>query len=378
MTALQVDRTSVLPTNSERLRSLDGLRGLAAVTVVIGHARLVVLQNDPSDLFEFPVIAEVVALLGTLGAHAVWLFFVLSGLVLSRMMLATKDFDYGSYVLGRLARLYIPVWAAVAFTFVTMLVASRDTQGLGDWVDAHPASFMPWAVINDLTLVGGASSNLSPLWSLRWEVLFSLLLILYVAVMRKIPPAAGVALSIVLCVIGQRTGNQVLMFMAMFAVGTALAFAWDRLTRLRDGLEARMRGFGVLHVAATLVAVLLIFALQMLPTLLRPLEISAPTMGMIDMGATLVALAAAIVLVGLARPLVATFEARPLQWLGTISFSLYLVHEPVLLFFVYTFRANPVAVAVGLVLCFPIAQLFFWAIEKPSHKFSRRFKRVTP
>ena len=361
---------------STRARSLDGLRGLAALTVVLGHARLVALQNFDIPLFQLPGIHHALDLLGVLGAHSVWLFFILSGLVLSRMLMASRNFDYGNYVLGRLARLYVPVWAAVAFTFITMLFVPRGRDGLGAWVDAHPDSFEPWAIINDLTLIGGASSNLSPLWSLRWEVLFSLLLILYTAVMRKIPPLFGVALSILLCVIGEYTGNAVLMFMSMFAIGAAAAIAWDDLANVFVKLETRMRRFRVVYVLAIGVASLAIVALQMLPNLLAPLEISAPLLGALNMGSTLGALTALIVLVGLATPLRTIFEARIMQWLGMISFSLYLVHEPVLLIFIYLTRADPVAIAVGLALCFPVAQLFYWAIEKPSHRFARRFSRA--
>ncbi|GAA3889189.1 acyltransferase [Leifsonia kafniensis] len=357
------------------MRSLDGLRGVAALVVVLGHARLVALQNIDSPLFQLPGIRHALELLALLGAHSVWLFFVLSGLVLSRMMLSTANFDYGNYVLGRLARLYIPVWAAVALTAVSMLLIPRDSPGLGPWVDAHPDTYLPSAIVNDLLLITGSTGNLSPLWSLQWEILFSVLLILYTACLQKVPPLVGLPLTIALCIVGQQTDNQALMYMSMFAVGTALAIAWDQLTAIRDRVEERMRNVWPLYVALLMVACVLIIALQILPRLLAKFGVPDLVMSVGSMVSTMVALAGAIVLVGLATPLRAVFEIRAIQWLGLISFSLYLVHEPVLLAAVYLFRGDPVAIAVGLLLCFPIARLFYWAVEKPSHRFSRRFSR---
>lgn len=360
---------------SKRMRSLDGLRGVAALVVVLGHAQLVVRQNFDSPLFHLPGIRHALELLSLLGAHSVWLFFVLSGLVLSRMMLSTRNFDYGNYVLGRLARLYIPVWAAVALTAVSMLLVPRDSPGLGPWVDAHPVTYLPSAIVSDLLLITGTTGNLSPLWSLQWEILFSVLLILYTATLRKVPPLIGVPVTIALCIVGQQTGNQALMYMSMFAVGTALAIAWDELSAIRDRVEERMRNAWMLYVALLVVACVLIVVLQILPRLLASFGVPDLVMSIGSMVSTMVALAGAIVLVGLATPLRAIFELRVVQWLGLISFSLYLVHEPVLLAAVHLFRGDPTAMVVGLVLCFPIARLFYWAVEKPSHRFSQRFSR---
>ena len=348
------------------------------MAVVFGHARLIIMQNEPSDFYALPVIREAVYLLGALGAHAVWLFFVLSGLVLTRMMLGSKAFDYGNYLLGRLARLYVPVAAAVAFAFLTMLIVSRDVDGLGQWVDNHPNTYSPSSILYDLTLISGSSGNVSPLWSLRWEVLFSLLLVLYVSVIRKVPPLLAVVAAIVLCAVGQWANSSVLTFMSMFAIGTALAYGWDRLAAIRDAFEIRMgRNLWLYGVGVSLVLALTV-ALQLFPVLLASWGLSSRVMGGLSMGASMAGLTACIVLVGLAKPLRVIFESRIMQWFGLISFSIYLVHEPILLAFTYLFDAAPFAILVALVLAFPIAHVFYWAIEKPSHTLARRFSKRAP
>ncbi len=368
--------TPPVSSSSQRMRSLDGLRGLAAVVVVLGHVRLILLEAaHPVSVAGIPVLGQASELLGVWGAEAVWLFFVLSGLVLSRLMLRSASFDYGNYVLGRLARLYLPVIAAVIFTAVTMVFVGRNTSGLGPWVDAHPKNVTSSALVADLTLIGGTSGNLSPLWSLQWEVLFSLLLILYVFVLKKVPPVVGIVASIALSVIGQRVASPVLMYMSMFAIGTSLALAWDGIERSRTRMATTFRRLRPVWFLGLLVALALIVGLQELPIMIDLSKLPS-TMTMISMSGSLIALTATIILVGMAQPLKWLFESRVLQWFGAISFSLYLIHEPVLLVFVHIFRADPLAVVIGLVLCFPIAHLFYRAVEKPSHTFSRRFSRT--
>jgi peptidoglycan/LPS O-acetylase OafA/YrhL len=66
-------------------------------------------------------------------------------------------------------------------------------------------------------------------------------------------------------------------------------------------------------------------------------------------------------------------NSKPMQFLGTISFSLYLTHEPIILALV-TMRGGagwhlilsiPISIAVGW--------LFYVAIESKAHKASKRF-----
>lgn len=378
MTSSQGNSVDALSKVSRRIPSLDGLRGIAALGVVFGHARLVILDNGPSDAFTLPVIREFVFLIGALGGHAVWLFFILSGLVLTRMMISAARFEYGNYLLGRLARLYIPVAGAVVFTFLTMLIVGRNIDGLGQWVDNHPNTYSPSSIIYDLTLISGSSGNLSPLWSLQWEVLFSLLLILYVAVIRKMPPLLAIVAALSLCVVGDAISSPVLMFLSMFAIGTGLAFGWDRMAASRDQLEIRMRRHMLLYGSAVILALAVTVAMQITPTLIAALDIPSRLMGVGSMIASMLGLTASIVLIGLAKPLRVIFEMRLIQWFGLISFSIYLVHEPILLAFTYLFDAAPVGVLAALVLAFPIAHVFYVAIEKPSHTLARRFSKRSP
>src|SRR6185312_11675985 len=69
-------------------------------------------------------------------------------------------------------------------------------------------------------------------------------------------------------------------------------------------------------------------------------------------------------------------SARPWQWLGSISYSLYLVHVPTLLLLTGVWQrvagrgiaADAGAAVVLVVSCLLASTLFYLAIERPSHK----------
>lgn len=256
-----------------------------------------------------------------MGNHAVWLFFVLSGFVLSRMSLEDRVPDYGRYVLGRLARLYLPVWGALAIVLIVMLAVPRTVTGLGAWVTGHPAEATVSDFVKDMFLLLGTSGNLSPLWSLQWEVLFSLLLIVYVTLLQKVPVGVGFTLLIALAFLGAYIGNVIIIYMPMFGLGVCLALS-------------------------------------------RGLELSI----------SLIALTLLLVVASFHEPTRWFLERRSVQWLGLVSVSLYLTHEPIILLFTYLSQANLLWVLVGLATTLPVAFAFYRFVERPAHLISRRFR----
>lgn len=355
-----------------RITSLDGLRGVAAVAVVLGHARIIYIENDPGAWMGLPGVRQLLNATGPWGFTAVWLFFILSGFVLAWSFTKNAKVDYGVYILRRLVRLYVPVWGAVLLAVVTMLIVSRNVKGLGDWVASHPARIELRHVVSDLTLLGGTGSNITPLWSLRWEVFFSVLLILYVLVARKVNPWVMMVACYALSVTGHVIGNHLLFYMPMFGIGVAFAFAWGTIQQLsmraagwftRAPFVAGALAVGVLLAAASL---------QSLHQILPSLGISTPIPGGLTVALRLLSVALIVVIVGVSKTVAKVFAWAPIAWLGKISFSLYLVHEIVILAAVYSTRADPTALVVAVALCFPVAWLFYKLVEAPAHKLSRR------
>lgn len=114
------------PTHSQsRYLQIDGIRGLAALTVVISHFTLLTpllgLRHTPLRLVS--------------GGHeAVILFFVLSGFVLSLQFESGRTFTYGEYAIRRICRIFIPYIVSIAVAlaaFYAFYKGSVDGQGLG-------------------------------------------------------------------------------------------------------------------------------------------------------------------------------------------------------------------------------------------------------
>ena len=111
---------------TEKITYLDGLRGIAAVNVMIMHFFIVLApamiyaNQTPSHLGNFETIFSSTPL-GLIGAgnFSVCIFFVLSGYVLTQKYFGTKDNNVIiSGALRRYIRLLIPVLASVILSFL--------------------------------------------------------------------------------------------------------------------------------------------------------------------------------------------------------------------------------------------------------------------
>ncbi|CAA9325012.1 MAG: hypothetical protein AVDCRST_MAG61-2551 [uncultured Friedmanniella sp.] len=369
-------------TRAPRLRSLDGLRGAAALLVVVHHCLLLFpalagvyyagRRTEVLDPLAHALSYSPLHLVWA-GSESVYLFFVLSGVVLVLPVLARPDFDWLAYYPRRLVRLYGPVLAAIALGALTYALAPRSNgSAFGAWVNARPNDY-PWRVLPmDLTLVNGASGRISPLWSLQWEVLFSLLLPLYVALLvpvRRLDGLRVVAL-LLLCAVGSVTDNDVLFFLPMFGIGVLTAVNWRAIEVRVTRWSAGRRWFWP---AVLVLAVLLATArwnatgLGAEPPLARQLAFLAVP------GVWLFVLAAAF-----APRVRAVCEDAFLQWAGRISFSLYLVHEPIVLSARFlTAPASPwVAIAAAVPISIGAAVLFERFVESRFHRLAQQVGRT--
>ncbi|WP_166375880.1 acyltransferase family protein [Aeromicrobium phragmitis] len=362
------------PQTTPRLRSLDGLRGLAALVVVVHHAVLTIpalatpyfapyeatTEGSPAWWLSYTPLHLVWA-----GGEAVVVFFVLSGLVLG-LKARSPRFDWAGYFPERLARLYLPVAGAVAFGVAVAAAFPRTADGsLGPWIAHRPPAPTVTGVLHDLTLVFGPSRLISPLWSLQWEVIFSVLLPLYMvaAVALRRSPLLLAALCIAASGVGYYAGDAWLIYLPMFGVGIALS----ELVTTTPSTSGRAR-WG--WTAAALFGLLLISSRWSLAPIL------APSAGTTALTGVLVVLGSGILVAAAvhARPLVRMLELRPVLWLGGISFSLYLIHEPIIIAAAELLGPDrgPYVLPIALAVSIPAAAVFFRLVERPSHRFAKR------
>ncbi len=92
----------------------------------------------------------------------------------------------------------------------------------------------------------------------------------------------------------------------------------------------------------------------------------------------LAVVAASVLLILLARgeegAFVRSLRSPALQWLGRVSYSLYLVHVPVALALAHALDGElpaPATATLTVVLALPAAAVFYKAVERPSLLLSR-------
>jgi|SRR5579871_1073397 len=140
---------------------LDFCRGLAALAVVTGHARLFTLATYASGAAK-PLWLAPLYLLTGIGRQAVVIFFVLSGFLIGRNVLnafSSGKWSWRTYAAHRLARLWAVLIPALILT--ALLDLAR-----GEWpnllVALANAAFLQ-------TIVAPTFGSNAPLWSLAYE-----------------------------------------------------------------------------------------------------------------------------------------------------------------------------------------------------------------
>lgn len=311
--------------------------------------------------------------LATGGAEAVLVFFVLSGLVVALPAIGHKDFSWAAFLSGRMIRLYLPVWASLALGTALIWVVPRHsgTVTAGSWLaDSNAHSTSVASLLDQAALTQAAYGVNNVLWSLRWELVFSVLLPLFVALailVRRLWWVAAVG-AVLISAIGAQTGDGALQHIPVFLLGTLLAV---RLDAIREWTRARLmrpraRLWGIGLTAASLLVLVSGW-------LVRPV---VPADSWISHVATDTELVGAVGLVVAAisvPPLRRGLESRVAQWFGRISFSLYLVHLPILVTLGFLFGDQHwwLVGVVGVPLALLTAWSFYHAVERPSHRLAQ-------
>lgn len=360
-----------------RLTQLDGLRGFASAVVLVCHGLaflpgigdIFLDRSTPLNHAEAWLVFSPLHVLWN-GTAAVYVFFVLSGFVLVLPYVGGgSNQRWTSYYPRRLLRLYVPVWGSIALALVLALAVPRSQlDGSSAWSRQYLEPVDPGNIFRGLTIVFGGTELNPPLWSLLWEVGFSLLLPLYilVAVRGRLSYLSRMLLCLGFIAIGSLTGIQALIYLPVFALGALLGARWKS---------------GPGRSVPTAAAALILLASLVL--------LNSEWYGYDELPAHEVAVAVgalAIVWLFTVSPRAAIVGNSPFaQFLGRVSFSLYLVHMPVL-FALITVTIGHVgilaAVMIGMLGSIIVAVAFYWAVEKPAHRMSisvgRYMDRILP
>ena len=360
------------PSSPPRLPALDSIRGLAALAVVINHLfdLSMAVGDPPAGYTAAPLapalerlLASPLAILWN-GPGAVALFFVLSGFVLSIPWHHQQAPSYRVFAIRRLCRIYLPYAAAVALSMI-LAAALFDLRppGISRWFQDENWTTRPdlAAVADHLLMLGHHNWFDNPVWSLNHEMRISLLFPLLVwPLIRFGWPAAAlgtIALYGAAGVITRTFGWDYpsaeiaasVRFAAFFVLGAWLGAVAPRIA----ACPARWRTPAAW--AALLVGLLTLWAWREPATR--------------AIGSALVITAALI-----PGAIQSTLLRAPLRTLGRISYSLYLVHLPLILTLVCLLTPTiplPLIALAGLALALPAAALFHRAVEAPAQRLGR-------
>ncbi len=354
--------------SSARITGLDGLRGFASLAVVLYHLSLIAKPEVSETAWAWLTQTPLKLLFP--GTEAVLVFFALSGLVVALPALRS-GFAWTRYYPSRLLRLYLPVFGALLFATVLIIAIPRESASVpsDSWLrDAQATSVTPVSFLAEASLLPASFDIDNVLWSLRWELFFSLLLPLFVWLairFRRASPYLAI-LAVSATIAGRILEIDVLVYFPVFLLGTIIAVNLDSIRAFAQSARTR----GLWPALAALSGSMLIASWLARPVLEGRHKVAADVVwGLAGVGATL------IVLLVIAWPVLRRACERPAAlWLGRVSFSLYLVHAPILGTLGYLLGVERwwLVCLIGLPLSLGVSALFYRWVERPSHVLARR------
>ena len=332
----------------QRLAGLDGIRGLAALYVLMHHIFERAFPGYPVDN------APAWAGWFIYGRFAVVVFIVLSGfsLSLSPARHGWRLDGLSRFAYRRARRILPAYWAALAFSLaVAWLIIPPPGQAIPTTKTVLVNSFL----VQNFT---GAPSPNRSLWSMAVEaqlyILFPLLLLLVRRFRASVMLAAVTLVVVVVGIVGPHVpGLDAFVIRsapdlaALFALGILAA---GIVTASRAG---RSWPWGALALAAVAPVIATIWWKGSVWTLDHEYWVD------LALGPAIACLLAALV-TGHAAPLMRLLDSRPLRKLGLSSYSLYLLHAPIVVV-VYEelvaprFHTGPLAFLVTVALAVPLA-----------------------
>jgi len=352
--------------------SLDALRGVAALTVVANHMLIMSARGDnlwwhgskPDNLVEAAFLRTPLIVLFQ-GVNAVFLFFVLSGFVLSLPWVRGRSQSYSIFVTRRFFRIYPPYLAAIALSFLLLnLVGHSAVYGASAWYNSIWSGPFDASQLWSMALMDTRNPFMDyPVWTVSWELgigfIFPILMLPFTRLGPKgltLSVLAVFVTTIAIRVFGAsyaQFGRSACAYILLFLTGAGMAVWVDRLQ-----FQAKMHR--TIGIASFVIGILILS--KTFPD--RPLVSFVP----LGVGSSLLIFSA------LADGPFKNFLMLPFtQWLGKISFSLYLIHVPVITAVVaWGHLPLQVSVLLGALLSFTVAPLFNRLIERPSQQLGRR------
>ena len=345
--------------SSAQYATLHGLRGIAAFWVVLFHAKTLGLLRD-TPLEDGGILTR---LIFDYGRGGVAVFFVLSGFVIAHSVFG-KSVNLrfiGRFALRRSVRLDPPYWISiiVALSLLTYRAAHSGVRPDIQWPDvlAHFLYLQELLGANEIQVI---------YWTLTYEIQFYLIYVFSVWAVNsgernltgRIVSVAVPAVLLLIAFVGALQSTE-------WAARGVFANYWFAFAA---GVLAYFGGCRRSNIA---LALSMLLACAMLSS-------ASQTREVFNSPAALTCMSLAIL--GRFDLLNSLLRARPVQALGSISYSLYLVHIPALIVgmsvgsrtFEPTLFGRLATFTVAIALALLLSSLFWYAVERPSHILAKR------
>jgi peptidoglycan/LPS O-acetylase OafA/YrhL len=363
----------------KRIKTLDSLRGLAALSVVLGHALSSIFPKG-NFLLDFTPLYIICS-----SHEAVIFFFLLSGYVLVYQYVNGKEFNYSQFIVVRITRIYIPYFMAIILSLLLW-------RSFKDSTNIHFDNFLKsqWhfnltfdLLLNHVFLIGNFKTDTinTVIWSLVHEMRVSLIFPLLIALIKlkwRIVVLTSLVISVLACIAIVQHVNPSLGFnnsylytlhyFSFFMLGGLLAKHQTALlsyySLIPENIKKTLLIIAILTYATSHLTVNFLHYFK-----LKNLNYSFLIADWLTVSSSFYLMIAAIAVTNHRTWL----KARPLITLGKISYSLYLVHIPALY---VSYKLMPlipfsVVMMIGTLASICIAIIFNKWVETPAADFGK-------
>jgi peptidoglycan/LPS O-acetylase OafA/YrhL len=306
-----------------RLRQLDGLRGCAIILVLLWHYVFCQL-NPPAGTFLHMAKSWL-----SFAWSGVDLFFVLSGFLITGILLdnAKATNYFRTFYIRRACRI-LPIYLLLLLVFITSAWAFNDQAGRFPWLFSKEIPLWAYATFTQNIVMGlkntwGPALALGPTWSLAVEEQFYLVLplMIYFAP-RRILPWLFVGLIVLAPSLRATAENFLQLYVQApyradsLISGALLAWCVRQPAVLQFFVAQRRRLYLIF---GGLCAAAIISSQRAVPSLALDYLIFA----------ALYACLLLLVYIDSGGLLGRLLQSRVLVWFGTLSYGIYLFHQPV-------------------------------------------------
>jgi peptidoglycan/LPS O-acetylase OafA/YrhL len=330
---IKVNRINFLIRGSKASRYLDLLRGISAIYVMIFHLRPQLFVGS-EKVIDSNIGLKTLYLITSLGYQFVMVFFVLSGYLISTSVIRSiqqNRWSWKEYMTNRLIRLWIVLLPALILTYVwdmsSIVLFNNDSSfgGSLSWQNFLGNAFFLQGIFFE-----NFGSN-GPLWSLSYEfwyyLLFPCLAHIFLSKSKK-KKALYFLMTIAICLF---VGKTIILYFIIWLLGSLLGliplFHMKKKTARFFTLSAVLCVTGISMIGVKVLE-LYIFK-SAVPNLLHQF----PYQFIIGFSFALL-LYALLSFYNRSEEKVETKSRQSFSWwIASFSYSLYLTHWPVILFY---------------------------------------------